>query len=219
MYQRFIKRLLDTLSATTFAILLIIPFVLIAICIKLDSKGPVLFKQKRAGKDLKPFKVYKFRTMTTNAPKNCPTNNLSDASNYITRSGKIMRKLSIDELPQILNVLKNEMSIVGPRPVILNETDLLTEREKHSANSCKPGITGWAQVNGRDELRIKEKARMDGEYAKKVGLIMDTKCLIMTIWAVLSVRGHKEGHETEHSIIAEKRIDQFDGQIFSDEVS
>lgn len=198
MYQRFIKRLLDTLSATTFAILLIIPFVLIAICIKLDSKGPVLFKQKRAGKDLKPFKVYKFRTMTTNAPKNCPTNSLSDAHNYITRSGKIMRKLSIDELPQILNVLKNEMSIVGPRPVILNETDLLTEREKHSANSCKPGITGWAQVNGRDELRVEEKAKMDGEYAREVGFIMDTRCLIKTITAVLSVKGHKEGHELDN---------------------
>lgn len=195
MYQKFVKRLLDLSSATAIAIILLIPLALVAAWVKFDSKGPVFFKQKRAGKDLKLIKIYKFRTMTTNAPKNCPTNSLTNANSYITRSGKIMRKLSIDELPQLINVLKNDMSIVGPRPVILNEIDLLTEREKNNANSCKPGITGWAQVNGRDELRVKEKARMDGEYAKKIGIIMDTTCLIMTIWTVLSIRGHKEGHE------------------------
>ena len=154
-------------------ILLILPICLIAIWVKLDSKGTVIFKQKRVGKNLKPFMVYKFRTMTTDAPKNCPTNSLNNALLYITRSGKIMRKLSVDELPQLINVLKGEMSIIGPRPVILFETDLLSEREKYNANNCRPGITGWAQVNGRDELRTIEKAKMDGEYVNNFGIVMD----------------------------------------------
>jgi len=197
MYRKFVKRMLDILFASTFVALLFLPLALLGIWIKLDSHGPILFKQKRAGKDLVPFTVYKFRSMTTDAPKNSPTNSLSNASTYITRSGKILRKLSLDELPQLLNVLKGEMSIVGPRPVVLNETDLLSRREKYRANSCKPGITGWAQVNGRDELRVHQKAKMDGEYVKHFGAFMDAKCLFMTIWAVLSVSGHKEGHEVQ----------------------
>ena len=195
IYVRYIKRTLDVTTASVLVIILAIPFVFIAIWIKLDSRGPVLFNQKRAGRNLRPFMVYKFRTMTTNAPQNRPTNSFGNAGAYITRAGKIMRKLSIDELPQIFNVIKNDMSIVGPRPVILMETDLLRERQQYGANACKPGITGWAQVNGRDELVTSVKAKMDGEYANKVSFAMDAKCLKMTIGAVLSIKGNKDGHE------------------------
>lgn len=181
-------------------LLLAAPLLLISIWIKLDSKGPVIFKQKRAGKNLKPFVVYKFRSMSVRAPKYQATNDMLDAGRYITFAGKIMRKLSIDELPQLINVIKGEMSIVGPRPVILKETDLLSEREKYNANACKPGITGWAQVNGRDELRVKEKAEMDGYYVRNFGIIMDIKCLTMTLMAVLSMYGYREGHENNEII-------------------
>lgn len=204
MYQRYLKRLLDVIFASAFVILLIIPFALIAVWIKIDSKSTVFFKQKRAGKNLKPFMVYKFRTMTTDAPKNCPTKSLNNANVYITRSGEIMRKLSIDELPQLINVLKGEMSIVGPRPVILFETDLLLEREKYGANSCKPGITGWSQVHGRDKLCTIDKAKMDGGYVKNFGIIMDVKCVFMSVWTVLSRNGYNEG--VVNSVIKQPRI-------------
>lgn len=131
--------------------------------------------------------------MKTTAPSEMPTNNLLNAEDHITRFGKIMRKLSLDEIPQLINVLRGEMSIVGPRPVILKEIDLISLRQKYKANSCKPGITGWAQVNGRDELRITEKAKMDGEYARNRGPWMDLKCVFLTIYAVASVKGHREG--------------------------
>jgi len=197
IYDRFIKRFLDIIFSVLLLLLLTIPFLLIAIWIKLGSEGPVVFKQKRASKNLKPFVIYKFRSMSVGAPKYQATNDMLDSGKYITSAGKIMRKLSINELPQLVNVLKGEMSIVGPRPVILNEADLLSEREKYNANSCKPGITGWAQVNGRDELCVKEKAAMDGYYIENFGLVIDAKCLAMTLTAVLSMRGHKEGHEKD----------------------
>lgn len=152
-----------------------------------------MFKHKRFGQNKQPFTIYKFRTMKTSAPKNIPTNSLVNAEDHITRFGRIMRKLSLDEIPQLINVIRGEMSIVGPRPVILRETDLIALRQKYKANSCKPGITGWAQVNGRDELRIAEKAKMDGEYARNLGPRMDLKCLLMTIHAVIAVKGHREG--------------------------
>lgn len=199
-YRFFIKRLFDVLFSTVLLILLAAPFALIALWVKYDSKGPVLFKHIRAGKDLKPFTVYKFRSMSIDAPKYQATNDLLNAGSYITFSGRIMRKLSIDELPQLINVLKGDMSIVGPRPVILNETKLLAERKKYDASSCKPGITGWAQVNGRDELRIEEKAKMDGFYVENFGITMDLKCLALTLMAVLSMKGHKEGHEGQDFI-------------------
>jgi len=197
IYRQFVKRLLDVVFASILLVFLLVPFACIALWIKLDSKGPVLFKHKRAGRNLVPFTVYKFRTMTPDAPKSSPTNSLKDAHAYITRAGRIMRKLSLDELPQLFNVLKNDMSIVGPRPVLLNEKRLLAERDKYGVNACKPGITGWAQVNGRDEVRIKQKAKMDGEYVSNISSFMDAKCLFMTVWAVLSVDGHKEGHESD----------------------
>lgn len=196
MYQNYIKSLLD-LCFALIALIIALPFTaVIALIIKLDDGGPVLFKQKRFGQNKQPFMVYKFRTMKTTAPRNAPTNSLLNPDEHITRFGKIMRKLSLDEIPQLFNVIRGEMSIVGPRPVVLKETDLIALRQKHKANACKPGITGWAQVNGRDEVRIDEKAMMDGEYARKLGPMMDLKCILMTIHAVLSIKGHREGAYT-----------------------
>ena len=192
MYVR-IKRVADASVAAIFLVLFIIPGAIIALIIRLDSKGPVIFKQQRSGKDKKPFFIYKFRTMTTDAPKNSPTNDLKDSASFITPIGKVMRKLSIDELPQLVNVLKGDMSIVGPRPVILNEVELLAERDKYNANSCTPGITGWAQANGRDEVDIYEKARMDGEYRDKFGVLMDFYCLVKTTETIVFAKGFKEG--------------------------
>lgn len=197
MYRAFVKRPLDLLFAAILLALLAIPLALVALWIKFDSPGPIFFRHKRAGKNLVPFTVYKFRTMVTHAPANAPTNELRNANTYITRSGRILRKLSIDELPQLINVLKGEMSLVGPRPVVLSETELFKAREKYGANACVPGITGWAQVNGRDELRIEKKAEMDGEYFKNLGLVMDLKCILKTVWAVLLVKGHREGHQQQ----------------------
>lgn len=193
MYQGYIKPFLDLCFALA-ALLLALPFiVIIALIVKLEDGGPILFTHQRFGRHKQPFKIYKFRTMKTTAPRDTPTNNLSNPDEHITRSGRIMRKFSLDEIPQLINVIRGEMSIVGPRPVVLKETDLITLRQKHNANSCKPGITGWAQVNGRDELRIIEKAKMDGEYAGKIGFLMDLKCILKTIYAVLSIKGHREG--------------------------
>jgi O-antigen biosynthesis protein WbqP len=198
-YQRYVKRPLDIMSASIIIVLTLPCTLIIAIIIKLESPGPVFFKHQRAGKDLKPFTVYKFRTMKTNAPKSSPTRHLKDSSRYITRSGRIMRKLSLDELPQLVNVIRGEMSIVGPRPLVLSEKDVFAERAKYGANSCTPGITGWAQVNGRDEVRPAEKAYLDGIYAQSFGPIMDLKCLLLTFSAVLSLKGHREGHELKSS--------------------
>ncbi len=196
MYQNYVKSFLDLCSALIGLIIFLPVFVIIALIIKLEDGGPVMFKHKRFGQNKQPFTIYKFRSMKTSAPRDMPTNNLTNPEEHITRTGKIMRKLSLDEIPQLINVLKGEMSIVGPRPVVLNETDLIALRQRYKANSCKPGITGWAQVNGRDEVRIVEKAKMDGEYAKKLGLMMDLKCILMTIHAVISVKGHREGAYT-----------------------
>ncbi len=165
-----------------------------AIWVKLDSKGPVLFRQPRSGRNRTPFTVYKFRSMADATPR-MATNDFKDADAYITRSGKILRKLSIDELPQLFNVIKGDMSIIGPRPVILEETALLDLRDKHGANAVKPGVSGWAQVNGRDALTPGEKAEMDGFYADRVSFKFDAKCIILTAWTVLSLAGHSEGHE------------------------
>lgn len=205
MYQNYIKRLLDVTFASIIFILALPIAVIVVIAIKLDDNGPIIFKHKRFGQHKKPFTIYKFRTMSVTAPPNSPTNSLLNAESHITSPGKFIRKLSLDELPQLVNVIKGDMSLVGPRPVILNEIDLIKERQKYNANSCKPGITGWAQVNGRDELRMKKKAKMDGEYVKKLGFLMDVKCVGMTIWAVLSVKGHKEGADDEEETSAVQR--------------
>lgn len=195
MYREYGKRIEDVSIALAALVILGLPMLLVAAAIRLTSKGPALFRQKRFGKDKQLFTVYKFRTMSTKAPKNMPTNSFTNADSYITPLGGVLRKLSIDELPQLLNVIKGEMSIVGPRPVIKTEKKLISLRQKYQANSVKPGITGWAQVNGRDDLDDQRKAEMDGEYVQRLSFLTDVKIMIKTIGAVLMMSGHTEGNE------------------------
>ena len=195
MYREYGKRIEDVSIALAALVILGLPMLLVAAAIRLTSKGPALFRQKRFGKDKQLFTVYKFRTMSTKAPKNMPTNSFTNADSYITPLGGVLRKLSIDELPQLLNVIKGEMSIVGPRPVIKTEKKLISLRQKYQANSVKPGITGWAQVNGRDDLDDQRKAEMDGEYVQRLRFLTDVKIMIKTIGAVLMMSGHTEGSE------------------------
>ena len=166
---------------------------ILCVAIKLDSPGPILFTQKRVGIHKSYFQIYKFRTMRTDTPKDMPTHMLSNPEQYITRTGSFLRRTSLDELPQIFNIFKGDMSIVGPRPALWNQYDLIAERDKYGANDVLPGLTGWAQINGRDELEIDVKAKLDGEYVKKFGFIMDLKCFFGTITAVLSHKGVVEG--------------------------
>ena len=166
---------------------------LLAIAIKLDSPGPVLFKQKRVGKDKKLFEIYKFRTMRTDTPSDMPTHMLKDPDQFITKTGKFLRKTSLDELPQIFNIFAGKMSIIGPRPALWNQDDLIAERDKYHANDVTPGLTGWAQINGRDELEIDVKAKFDGDYVNEMGLKMDIKCFLATIGSVLLHDGVVEG--------------------------
>lgn len=188
-----IKNILDFILSLLALIILFPFFFIFAMIIKLESKGPIFFKQKRIGKDKKEFYIYKFRTMRTDTPKDMPTHLLKDAESYITKSGKIFRKTSIDELPQIINILKGQMSIIGPRPALWNQYDLIKERDKYNANSIRPGLTGWAQVNGRDELEIPIKAKFDGEYVEKMSLLFDTKIFLKTIIKVFKHDGVVEG--------------------------
>jgi O-antigen biosynthesis protein WbqP len=190
-----VKRILD-FSLSLIAMLLLWPvFFLIAILIKIDSKGPVFFKQKRIGKDKKEFYILKFRTMRTDTPKDMPTHMLQNPDVFITKVGKFLRKSSLDELPQIINILQGEMSITGPRPGLWNQYDLIAERDKYGANNIHPGLTGWAQVNGRDELSINVKARFDGEYAERMSLIFDVTIFFKTIFSVLRSEGVVEGNQ------------------------
>lgn len=190
-----IKNVLDFILSLLALIVLFPFFCIFAIIIKLESKGPVFFKQKRIGKDKKEFYIYKFRTMRTDTPKDMPTHMLKNADSYITKSGKIFRKASIDELPQIINILKGQMSIIGPRPALWNQEDLIEERNKYNANSIRPGLTGWAQVNGRDELEIPIKAKFDGEYVEKMSLWFDIKIFLKTIIKVFKHDGVVEGEK------------------------
>lgn len=168
-------------------------FAIIIIAIKCNSKGPVFFKQERIGRNKKNFNIYKFRTMRIDTPKDSPTHLLQNPDKYITGVGKVLRKSSLDELPQLFNILKGEMSAIGPRPALWNQFDLIKERDKYNANSIKPGLTGWAQINGRDELDIPTKARLDGEYASEVNLAFDIKCLMITIVHIFKSSGIIEG--------------------------
>lgn len=188
-----LKRGLDFLISTL-AILFLSPvLILIALAIKIDSKGPVLFKQKRVGKDKKHFMIYKFRSMYVDAPSDMPTHLLKDPSAMITRVGAFLRKTSLDELPQLINIFKGEMSIVGPRPALWNQYDLIEERDKYGANQIRPGLTGWAQINGRDELEIDEKSKLDGYYVQHMSLGLDAKCFLGTFISVLKSDGVVEG--------------------------
>lgn len=192
-YNTTLKRGIDFVLAFLAMLFLWPLFVILAIIIKLDSKGPVFFKQKRIGKNKKHFYILKFRTMRIDTPKDMPTHMLQNSQSFITESGAFLRKTSLDELPQIINILKGEMSIIGPRPALWNQYDLIAERDQYGANDVMPGLTGWAQVNGRDELPIKVKAKLDGEYVNKMGVGMDLNVFFMTIMIVLKSEGVKEG--------------------------
>jgi O-antigen biosynthesis protein WbqP len=199
-----LKRLID--FVLSFFILLISwPLLLIiSAIIKIDSKGPVFFTQKRIGKDKKPFYILKFRTMRIDTPDDMPTHLLSNPKIFITRSGVVLRKTSLDELPQLINILKGEMSFVGPRPALWNQYDLISERDRYEANKIVPGLTGLAQVSGRDELAIEKKAMLDGEYAKNLSLLFDLKCLFKTFTTVLKADGVVEGRSDKELQSSEK---------------
>lgn len=168
-------------------------FLILVVYIKIDSKGPVFFQQKRVGLHKKLFPILKFRTMRIDTPKDCPTHLLENPEQYITKAGAFLRKTSLDELPQILNILKGNMSIVGPRPALWNQEDLIAERDKYGANDVMPGLTGWAQINGRDELPIPVKAKLDGFYVEHISFWMDLKIIFMTFFSVLRHEGVVEG--------------------------
>ena len=193
MYRKYIKRIIDFILSLVAIVILSPLLLLIAILIKLDSEGPVLFKQKRIGMHKTHFYMLKFRTMRIDSPKDVPTHLLENPDQWITRMGKILRKTSFDELPQLFNIIKGEMSIIGPRPALWNQYDLIAERDKYGANDVRPGLTGWAQVNGRDELPIEVKARYDGEYVQKMSFMFDLKCLLKTVVSVIKGEGVVEG--------------------------
>ena len=188
-----IKRIID-FTLSLIGLIVLSPILLIVmVAIKIDSPGPILFKQKRVGIDKTHFDILKFRTMKIDTPKDVPTHMLANPEQYITKVGKLLRKTSLDELPQLINILKGDMSIVGPRPALWNQDDLLAERDKYGANDVIPGLTGWAQINGRDELDIPVKAKLDGDYVQQLGLMMDLKCFFGTIKVLLKSEGVSEG--------------------------
>jgi len=195
MYNKFFKRLIDILLSAAGLLVLSPVLVVIAVLIKLDSKGPVLFKQKRVAKGKEHFQILKFRTMYADVPKDVPTHLLADPASKITKIGRFLRKSSLDELPQIWNILVGEMSIIGPRPALWNQFDLIAERDKYGANDVRPGLTGLAQVMGRDELPIDIKAKYDGDYVKDITFKNDVKIFFKTIFSVASADGIKEGKQ------------------------
>lgn len=193
VYQKRFKRVLDFLLSLCGLVILTPVFLVLILMINLDSKGPVLFKQKRVGIHKSYFNILKFRTMRVDTPKDMPTHMLANPEQYITKVGKFLRKTSLDELPQIINILKGDMSIIGPRPALWNQEDLVAERDKYGANGVMPGLTGWAQINGRDELEISAKARLDGEYVKRLSFRFDCICFMGTIVSVMRHDGVVEG--------------------------
>lgn len=215
MYKHIIKRLIDLILSSIAIVFLTIPMLIVAVAIKIDDPGPVLFKQRRVGQkkngEITYFMIWKFRSMKMCTPHDTPTHLLENPEQYITRVGKIIRKTSIDELPQIYQVFLSKLSIVGPRPALWSQEDLIAEREKYGANDVKPGITGWAQINGRDELEIPVKAKFDGEYVaalnagKFKGFAMDVKCFFGTIVSVLKSDGVVEGGTGEMKKQAEEK--------------
>ena len=198
MYKNCFKRVIDALLSFVGGVILLPVFLIIALAIVIDDPGPIFFKQKRVGKNKKIFWLHKFRSMKVKTP-DVPTHMLSNPEQYITRVGRFLRKSSLDELPQVYDILLNKMSIIGPRPALWSQDDLIAERDKYGANDVKPGLTGWAQINGRDELEIPVKARFDGEYVaalnagKFKGFAMDAKCFFGTILSVLKSDGVVEG--------------------------
>ena len=193
MYKNFLKRFIDITLSFIGIVVLAIPMFIVAAIIKLDSPGPVFFKQKRVGKDKKYFTIIKFRSMPVTAPHDMPTHKLKNTEQLLSKFQRFERKMSLDELPQLFNILSGDMSIIGPRPALWNQEDLIAERDKYGANSVRPGLTGLAQISGRDELEIPVKAKLDGEYIEKMSFLFDCKCFFGTITAVLKHDGVLEG--------------------------
>lgn len=204
-----LKKVIDMVISFIGIVVLSPILLLLVILIKIDSKGPILFKQKRVGIHKTHFNILKFRTMKIDTPKDTPTHLLENPEQYITRVGKFLRKTSLDELPQIFNILKGEMSIIGPRPALWNQFDLIEERDKYGANDVYPGLTGLAQISGRDEISIELKSKIDGDYVKNMGPIMDIKCFFGTIVSVLKKDGVREGmaSENKEGVLDEEDID------------
>lgn len=193
MYRKFGKRILDILLSACGIVVLSPVYLLVALAIKIDDPGPVFFYQKRVGIHKTHFNIMKFRTMRMDTPKDCPTHLLKNPEQYITRVGKLLRKTSLDELPQIFQIFTGKMSVIGPRPALWNQFDLIEQRDHYGANDIRPGLTGWAQINGRDELAIDVKARLDGEYVRKLSFLFDCKCFFGSVVAVLKHDGVVEG--------------------------
>ena len=193
MYKRYLKRILDMVLSFCGLIALSWLYVILIIAIKIDDPGPAFFTQKRVGVGKTYFKLHKFRSMKMCTPHDVPTHLLENPEQYITRVGKFLRKSSLDELPQIWDIFVGNMSIIGPRPALWNQDDLIAERDKYGANDVRPGLTGWAQINGRDELEIDVKAKFDGEYVEKMSFAFDVKCFFGTILSVLKSDGVVEG--------------------------
>lgn len=200
MYKRYGKRCIDILISSIGIIIIGWLILIIMILIKSTSKGPVFFRQRRIGKDKTEFHILKFRTMRIDTPKDIPTHLLENPNRYITPIGRFLRKTSLDELPQIFNILFGKMSVVGPRPALWNQYDLIAERDQYDANNIRPGLTGWAQINGRDELPIDVKARLDGEYIKRYGFVLDVKIFFLTFASVWRKEGVKEGNGCEENL-------------------
>ena len=197
MYKRFGKRVLDVLLSGLGLVVLSPLFLIISIAIKVEDPGPVFFRQKRVGIHKSYFNIVKFRSMRQDTPHDMPTHLLNDPQRWITKTGRFLRKTSLDELPQIAQIFTGKMSIIGPRPALWNQYDLIAQRDQYGANDITPGLTGWAQVNGRDELEIEEKARLDGEYAQNISFGMDMKIFWMTVKNVLRGSGVVEGGPKE----------------------
>lgn len=193
MYQKCFKRLIDLILSAIGIIVAAIPMLIVSILIKLDSPGPVLFKQKRVGIHKTHFMIWKFRSMPVSAPKDTPTHQLKDAASLLSPFQEAIRKYSVDEIPQLFNIFTGHMSFVGPRPALWNQFDLIEERDKYGANDVRPGLTGWAQINGRDELPIDVKAKYDGEYVEKLSFLFDLKCFFGTFFKVAKAEGVSEG--------------------------
>ena len=204
MYRRYVKRIIDVILSLVGLILASWLYLLIMIAIEIDDPGPVIFSQKRVGIHKKYFQLYKFRSMKMSTPHDMPTHLLENPEQYITRVGKFLRKTSLDEIPQLWNILRGDMSVIGPRPALWNQEDLLAERDKYGANDVRPGLTGWAQIHGRDELEITEKAKLDGWYVEHMSFWLDVRCFFGTIRAVADHDGVVEGgtgtlHEEEEN--------------------
>lgn len=207
MYKNFLKRLIDIFLSFCGIVVLALPMLAIALVIKIDDPGPAIFKQKRVGKDKELFWLYKFRSMKVSTP-DIPTHQLENPEQYISRVGNFIRKTSLDELPQLFNIFMGQMSVVGPRPALWNQDDLIAERDKYGANDVRPGLTGWAQINGRDELEIPDKAALDGVYIEKMSFLFDLKCFFGTFVSVFRGDGVVEGGTGELHREAEKNKEE-----------